>query len=90
MVARLTEAFAAVDVEAEVQVIEPDQLATTIGSVWAVKRPDAVVVAGGDGTINGAANAIMGTDVCSGVLVARARSTTSPRTSVCRTISTVP
>ena len=68
MVDRLADAFAATGVEAEIQVIEPDELATTIGSVWAVKRPDAIIVAGGDGTINSAANAIAGTDVVLGVL----------------------
>lgn len=68
---RIFEAFAerAPDVEVEVEAVDPADLADRITSVWAsTPRPDAIVVAGGDGTVNNAANAAVGTDVVIGVV----------------------
>ena len=65
----ITEAFAAVGVEALVDEVDPRQLPATIGLLWAgADRPDAIVVAGGDGTVGNAAGAVAGTDVVLGVL----------------------
>lgn len=63
------DAFAEAGVEAVVLRRDPSNMAEVIGSIWADDdRPDAVVVAGGDGTVNAAANAVVGTDVVLGVL----------------------
>ncbi len=65
----ITEAFGAVGVEALVDEVDPRQLPATIGLLWAgADRPDAIVVAGGDGTVGNAAGAVAGTDVVLGVL----------------------
>ena len=65
----IREAFSEAGVEATVLKRDPSDMAQVIGSVWAEdERPDAVVVAGGDGTVNAAANAVVGTDVVLGVL----------------------
>jgi diacylglycerol kinase family enzyme len=70
--ARLIEqAFTDAGVKATVLRLPAADMAETIGSMWAADdRPDAVVVAGGDGTVNCAANAVVGTDVVLGVLPA--------------------
>lgn len=65
----ITQAFARAGVEAAVDEVDPRQLPVTIGLLWAgADRPDAIVVAGGDGTVGCAAAAVVGTDVVLGVL----------------------
>lgn len=65
----ITAAFAAVGVDAAVEPVDPRQLPAAIGLLWAeADRPDAIVVAGGDGTVGNAAGAVAGTDVVLGVL----------------------
>lgn len=55
--------------EAQVDVVEPVDIADTIRSWWeADDRPDVIVVAGGDGTVNGAAAVAAGTDMVLSVL----------------------
>lgn len=62
-------AFGAVDVETTIVRLHPRDIPATIGSMWAADpRPDAVIVAGGDGTVGCAANAVTGTDIVLGVL----------------------
>ena len=62
-------AFDAVGVQALVEQVKPTDMASIIGAHWAGDdRPDAVVVAGGDGTVGCAAGAVAGTDVIVGVL----------------------
>ncbi len=47
----------------------PDRIASTMRRIWSGPgRPDAIVVAGGDGTVNAAAGAAAGTDLVLGVL----------------------
>lgn len=68
-VVAIERAFSDVDVDATVIRLRPADIAESIGSLWAADpRPDAVIVSGGDGTINCAANAVVGTDVVIGVL----------------------
>jgi diacylglycerol kinase family enzyme len=56
-------------IEAEVSVIDPSHLKDRIRNRWAAEdRPDAIVVAGGDGTVNAAAEVAAGTDIVIGVL----------------------
>jgi diacylglycerol kinase family enzyme len=65
----ITDAFASAGVEAPVDEVDPHHLPATIGLLWAAPdRPDAIVVAGGDGTVGHAAGAVAGTDVVLGVL----------------------
>lgn len=63
-VADVEAAFASADgeldgdtVEATVEVVDPADLADMVTRVWERDRPDAVVIAGGDGTINAVAAA---------------------------------
>ncbi len=56
-------------VDAEVRVIDPARMKDHIRTRWAADdRPDAIVVAGGDGTVNAAAEVAAGTDIVIGVL----------------------
>ena len=65
----IEQAFADENVRATLVTLRPQEMAEKIGLYWTDDpRPDAVVVAGGDGTINCAANAVAGTDVVLGVL----------------------
>jgi diacylglycerol kinase family enzyme len=67
--ASIEEAFAGTGVEVEVSMVRPDRLAATMRQIWSDPgRPDAIVVAGGDGTVNAAAGAAVGTDLVLGVL----------------------
>ncbi len=62
-------AFAGVDVRATVRRVHPRDIPAVIGAEWSASpRPDAVVVAGGDGTVGCAAGAVVDTDVVLGVL----------------------
>ncbi|CAN5730147.1 hypothetical protein BH10ACT1_BH10ACT1_40100 [soil metagenome] len=68
-VAAIVAAFEAAGAEAEVAVVAPDRIQATMREVWdGDGRPDAVVIAGGDGTVNCAAGAAAGTDLVIGVL----------------------
>jgi len=65
----LASAFDDVGVKAAVDVVDPQRIPSTVGILWAgADRPDAVIVAGGDGTVSHAAAAVVGTDVVLGVL----------------------
>lgn len=67
--AEIVDAFAAAGVAAEVQAVEPAALADELLASWRTgDRPDAVLVAGGDGTVNCGATAAAGTDVVFGVV----------------------
>ncbi|MBX3313654.1 MAG: diacylglycerol kinase family lipid kinase [Actinobacteria bacterium] len=69
VVERIVDAFAATGAEATVAAIDPDGFADAVLSSWSADpRPDVVVVAGGDGTVNCAAAAAAGTDVVLSVL----------------------
>jgi diacylglycerol kinase family enzyme len=62
-------AFRAAGATAEVEVVDPADIDETIRRWWAVEdRPTAIVVAGGDGTVNGAAAVAAGTDIVLSVL----------------------
>ncbi len=63
-------AFAAADesVHVEVRAVEPQQMGAEIRRCWEREKPDTIVVAGGDGTVNIAANAAAGTEMVIGVL----------------------
>lgn len=68
---RIRDAFAAVapTVAVQVEAVDPAGLQERIREEWAVTpRPDALVVAGGDGTVNNAANAAAGSDIVLGIL----------------------
>lgn len=68
-VAAIREAFAGTGVDVDVDMERPDRLGDAVLRIWAgPDRPDAIVVAGGDGTVNAAAGAAAGTDVLLGVL----------------------
>jgi diacylglycerol kinase family enzyme len=62
-------AFREAGAEATVDVVAPEDLQATIRTIWdGDDRPDAIVVAGGDGTVSCAAAEAAGTDVVLGVL----------------------
>jgi len=65
--ARLQTAFAGAHIDAAVQLIAPDQLATAVTRAIA-ERPDAIFVGGGDGSISTSAGLLAGTDIPFGVL----------------------
>jgi diacylglycerol kinase family enzyme len=68
---RIAAAFttASPDVEVRVETVDPSRLQDRIREVWtAGPRPDAVVVAGGDGTVNNAAQVAADSDIVIGVL----------------------
>ena len=70
-ISAITEAFEAVApaVDARIVEVDPADLKERLCAEWdASPRPDALVVAGGDGTVNNAANAAAGTDMVIGVL----------------------
>ncbi|QXC59256.1 hypothetical protein KSP35_12650 [Aquihabitans sp. G128] len=68
-VAAIRDAFAAAGADAEVEVVPADQIPTVMRRSWdGPQRPDAVIVAGGDGTVNCAAGVAAGTDLVIGVL----------------------
>ncbi len=67
--AAIVAAFEAAGAEAEVEVVAPSELHATMRRVWGGEdRPDAIVVAGGDGTVNLAASEAADTDVVLAVL----------------------
>lgn len=67
--AAIRDAFAGTGVDVEVSMERPDRLGATMRRIWSgPDRPDAIVVAGGDGTVNAAAGAAVGTDLVLGVL----------------------
>lgn len=62
-------AFAAAGAEATARVVPPARMTDEIRRCWAAtSRPDAVLVAGGDGTVSVAAQAAAGTDIVVGVV----------------------
>ena len=68
---RILDAFAkaASEIDVRVEAVDPADLQDRIVELWkASPRPDALVVGGGDGTVNNAANAAAGTDIVLGVL----------------------
>ena len=65
---RIREAFDGTGVEAEVRPVEPDQLDRTCAEIAAAQDADALVAAGGDGTVGSAAGALAGSDFPFGVL----------------------
>ncbi|CAN5788082.1 diacylglycerol kinase family protein [soil metagenome] len=67
-VADIEAAFVAVGAEAKVSVVPPANLPDEACRIWESERPDAVVVAGGDGTVNCVAEAAVETEVVLGVL----------------------
>lgn len=68
-VAAITEAFRAAGAEADVSVVAPDRMQATMRARWdGEDRPTAIVVAGGDGTVNCAAGEAVGTDLVISVL----------------------
>lgn len=66
----IADAFRAADagVQVRVEAVDPRRMRDRIRAIWRDDRPDVIVVAGGDGTVNMAANAAAGTDVVIGVL----------------------
>jgi diacylglycerol kinase family enzyme len=67
----IEEAFAAAGVRAEVRSVPPERFADEVRASWrggGGDGPDAVLVAGGDGTVNCGAGAAAGTDVVFGVV----------------------
>ena len=67
---RIEGAFASVapEVGVRVEAVDPADMQDRIRAIWAEDPPAAIVVGGGDGTVNNAANAAAGTDVVLGVL----------------------
>ena len=63
----ITEAFGAVDVGATVESIDPDRLPDAMRAAWK-HGVDAIVVAGGDGTISSAAEVAVADEMVLGVL----------------------
>lgn len=62
-------AFEDAGARAKVETIEPERIDDTIEAWWAEEpRPDAIGVAGGDGTVNGAVAVAAGTDIVLTVL----------------------
>ncbi len=67
--AAITDAFAAAGATVEVSDVTPEDLPDEVCRIWeADDRPDAVVVAGGDGSVSCAAGVAVETDVVLGVL----------------------
>lgn len=66
--ARLTEAFAAVGIEADVRITEPDDIADAFRDAASAAGLDAVVAGGGDGTLSCAAGQLAGTGRPLGIL----------------------
>jgi diacylglycerol kinase family enzyme len=64
----IRDAFAAADVDATVEPVDPARLADSIVSRWGKGDCDAIVVAGGDGTISCAAGAAVESGAVLGVL----------------------
>lgn len=67
----ILDAFAAADdrIDVRVEAVDPADLQDRIRRIWdGGDRPEVIVVAGGDGTVNNAANAAAGTDIVLGVL----------------------
>lgn len=65
----IAEAFDAAGARADVRVVDPAQLTEEVRRSWAAAdRPTAVLVAGGDGTVSGAAGAAVGTEIVVGVV----------------------
>ena len=64
---RLQTAFAAAHIDAVVQLIRPDRLASAVTRAIA-ERPDAIFVGGGDGSISTSAGLLADTDIPFGVL----------------------
>lgn len=68
-VAAIELAFADAGVEARGQVVAPEDFQRVMHDLWSgPERPDAIVVAGGDGTVNCAASVAAGTDMVLGVV----------------------
>jgi diacylglycerol kinase family enzyme len=65
---RIREAFEGTGVEADVRLVEPGELDRHCAEAAEAKGVDAIVAAGGDGTISTAAGAVAGTDMPFGVL----------------------
>jgi len=65
---RLKAAFEGLDVEPEVRLVEPHELDRHCSDVAKEAGVDALVAAGGDGTISTAAAAVAGTDMALGIL----------------------
>lgn len=66
---QIVDAFADAGAEAIVESIEPERIDDTITTWWEEDpKPDVIVVAGGDGTVNGAAAVAAGTDIVLSVL----------------------
>src|SRR4051794_23169053 len=70
--ARIRRAMEAAGIDTLVRATPPDQMESTAREA-ARDRPDAVVAAGGDGTISAVASALVGGDVPLGVLAAGTR-----------------
>lgn len=65
----IEKAFVAAGAQADVQLVPATDLPATMRRIWDDEdRPDAIVVAGGDGTVNCAAGEAVGTDLVLGVL----------------------
>jgi diacylglycerol kinase family enzyme len=58
---RLSEAFAGLDVDVDLRLVEPDALERECAEAARAEGVDAVAVAGGDGTVSAAAGALAGT-----------------------------
>ncbi len=68
-IARIEAAFEAAGASAEVRAEPPDAFDRVMKELWAgPDRPEAIVIAGGDGTVNCAAGVAVGTDMVLGVL----------------------
>lgn len=66
---RIRAAFADTDVQIDVEAIDPGDFHDALSRIWSeTSGLDAIVVAGGDGTVNAAANAAAGTDIVLSVL----------------------
>jgi diacylglycerol kinase family enzyme len=66
--ARFSAAFEAAGVDADIRMLAPDALADAFAEAATAPDLDAVVVGGGDGTINGAVASLAGTDRPLGIL----------------------
>ena len=65
---RIDEAFDGTGADVEVRIVEPGELGPSCAEVASAEGVDALVAAGGDGTISTAAGAVAGTDMPLGVL----------------------